>query len=153
MRKILLSLLSIAALGFAPAPVYRERPNGPETILRRLQGSWEITRYEYNDVSVHPAWVSGYAVVVRDKMTFFRRMGEGRVLEETTFTLRLDPKADSPEIDFVEREDYVFRGVYELNGGRLKVVFRLNAEGKFGRATNLDKPGRDEWLRHFERKP
>ena len=154
MRTLLFSLLSIVAFGFAPAPVFRERPDDPETVLRRLQGTWKVPRYE---LAGRTAYSKGEAYTIKiekDLWTFFRSVDGGALSKSSSHTMKLDPKSTPAEIDLIAVHDptFIFFGVYELKGDTLRFAFRTSTNGKKDRAKDLT-PAPDTFFLQLERQP
>jgi uncharacterized protein (TIGR03067 family) len=150
MRKILLLLLPIAALGFAPAPVYRGNDLDPAYVLKRLQGTWAMPRYDRNRRTMILASEVYTVKIEKDQWTFFISRNGGSLIKSSTFTLKLDSKAVPAEIDFAQGKTRTFLGVYDLKGDTLKIVFRAT---KDGRARDLTNPARGDEFLQLERKP
>ncbi len=153
MRTLLFLLLPIVALGFAPAPVFRERPDDPEVVLRQLQGTWTVPRYERCARTVFLMGEAYIAKIEKDQWTFSISENDGPFTASTSCRLKLNPKASSPEVDIIGSDDPPFRfcGVYDLKGDTLKIVFRDNSDGKEGRAKDIINPGPGDWFMQLER--
>ena len=122
MRTIFL-LLSIAALGFAPAPVYRERPNDADTVHRRFQGGWRGVSYKHGGQDLMLG--SPFRVhLEKDRWRFF----VGAPPTQTNiYTITLDTKSNPMRIDWREGGTHL-RGIFELTGDRLHYSFRTSAK-------------------------
>ena len=164
----LLCPLLVAPLGLAPPPVFRERPDDSESVLRRLQGTWSMSRFEIRGRTVNGEGEVFTIRIENDLWTSFHSANGSRVSEMDRFTLKLDPKASPAEIDFTHRSLPVgWRGVYSLKGDTLKIVFREydlkgdtakilyppNVNGKKDRARNLLDPGPRDYFMQLERDP
>ena len=119
MRKILLLLLPIAALGFAPAPVYREKPSDPDAVLRRLQGGWRGVSYRQANDFVFRVQVE------KDRWRFF--VGSPPT-QATAFTITLDTKTNPMRIDW-RRDRVHLKGIFVLSGERLIYIWRDSTQG------------------------
>ena len=151
-RPLLLVGLVVAALGFAPAPIFRENPRDPQSVLDRVQGTWAMPRYEQNRrtlISMGEAYV---VKIEKTQWTFFRSQNGGPLTKSSTYTLKLDPKTTPAEIDFIQSQTYSLLGVYELKDDKLKIVFRVNGAGKKDRAQDLVNPPPNDYLLELERK-
>ena len=143
MRKTLLLLLPIAALGFAPAPVYRERPNDPDAILRRLQGGWRGVSYHQgkrNNMLSSPFRVH----LDKDRWRFFT----GTPPTQTNiYTITLDTKANPMRIDWRDKGTHLV-GLFELSGDRLRYSFRSAGNGY---PQSLSEPAPEDYVIEVER--
>ena len=123
MRMILLLLLPIVSLGFAPAPVFRERPNDPDAVLHRLQGGWRGVSYQHggqNQMVGTPFRVH----LEKDRWRFF----VGTPSSQTNvYSITLDTKANPMRIDWREGGSHLM-GIFELTGDRLHYSFRTSRE-------------------------
>ncbi len=106
-RTIAAALLA-ACLGFAPAPVYRERP--PTGLLREMIGRWG------GDGDV--------LVITKDRWVFHRRKG----LVDLEWRMKLDPDQTPATFDIQlvsdagERAEWV-RGIVKVEGDTLTYAF------------------------------
>jgi hypothetical protein len=53
MRRALPPLI-VLCLGFAPAPVYRGKPDASKGVLERMQGEWALVRQTLNGKDLSP---------------------------------------------------------------------------------------------------
>jgi uncharacterized protein (TIGR03067 family) len=148
-------LLLIAALGFAPAPVFRERPDDPVAVLKRLQGTWTVPRYELGGRTAYSKGEAYTIEIEKDRWTFFRSVNGSPLVKLSSHTLKLDPKATPAEIDLIATHDpmFIFSGVYELKGDTPKFVFRTDTHGKKNRAKDIINPGPGTFFMQLERRP
>jgi uncharacterized protein (TIGR03067 family) len=155
MRPLPLLLVGLvgATLGFAPAPIPKENQRDPEVVLKRLQGTWAMPRYEQNGRTMISMGEAYTIKIEKDQWTFFRSQRGGPLTKSTSYSLKLDPKAAPAQIDFVKGKTFSLLGVYELKGDTLKIVFRVNTEGKRDRATDLANPAPNDYLLQLERNP
>lgn len=126
MRKTLLLLLPVAALGFAPAPVFRERPTDPEAVLKRLGGRWRNVLYE-KDGQDMAGGVPYQNRIEADHWEVFT----GTPLQRTeNYTIVLDTKSVPMRIDWVERDGPGrSKGIFELKGEEIRYSFRPAVNG------------------------
>ena len=122
MRKALLILLPLAALGFAPAPVYRERPNDREAILRRLQGGWRGVAFKQDGRDLF-AGTPFRVSLEKDRWKF--STGNGAA---SHYTIALDTKAKPMRIDWREVDTHLV-GLFEVSGDGFRYSFRDAAKG------------------------
>ena len=94
MRRTTLLLVSLVGttLGFAPAPVFRERPDAPDAALKRLQGTWVVSQYEQDGQTIFAKGEAFEIKIEKDRWTFFLSRA-GRPVTTTIFTTKLAPKA------------------------------------------------------------
>ncbi len=144
-----------ATLGFAPAPVFRERPDDPDAVFRRLQGTWAVSRNEEGGQTRIPMGQAFTIKFEKDQWTFLRSENGGPLIKSDRHTLKLDPKATPAEIDFIfsATKEVRFCGVYELKGDTLRIAFRSTANGTKGRAKDLSNPAPGDWFMQLERRP
>ena len=145
-------LLAASALAFAPAPVYKENARDPDAVLRRLQGTWAMPRYELAGRTLISPGEAYTVKSEKDQWTFWRSRNGGPLIKSSTYTLKLDPKANPAEVDFVLSATYSLLGAYALDGDTLKVVFRVSDRMKMERARDLAAPGRIDYFLRLERK-
>ena len=119
MGKVPLLLLAIAALGFAPAPVFRERPNDPEAVLRRLQGGWRGVSYR-NGGQNHMVGTPFRVHLEKDGWRFFVGTPPGQT---NAYTITLDTKTNPMRIDWREGGTHL-KGIFVLSGDKLHYSFR-----------------------------
>ena len=145
-------LLAAAALGFAPAPIYKENARDPASVLKRLQGSWAMPRYESGGRNmINPG--EAYTVIIeKDQWTFWRSRNGGPLMKSSTYTLKLDPKTNPAEIDFFQSKTYSLLGSYDMSGDTVKIVFRVTNDDKRDRARDLATPGPGDYYLQLERK-
>ena len=155
MRRLLFSLLSIVALGFAPAPVFRERPDDPEAVLKRLQGTWMVSRYEQGGQTIFAKGEAFEIKIEKDRWTFFLSRDGLPVTTSSSFALKLDTRGSPAEIDIMSDANkmYMLNGVYHLKGDTLTIVYRVNANGNKDRARHLTKLAPGDCLMQLERRP
>ena len=150
---LLLVGLTAAALGFAPAPVYRGDDLDPAKVLKRLEGTWAMPRYEQAGRTRIAAGEAYTIKIEKDQWTFFRSQKGGRLTKAQSYTLKLDPKATPPEVELVRSKTYLLLGAYELKGDTLKIVFRVTNDAKRERARDLTNLATGDYLIELQRKP
>jgi len=153
MRTILLLLLPMVALGFAPAPVYRDPDRDPVLALKRLQGTWRMPRYDRGGLTMIRAREAYTVHIEKDQWTFYISRNGGALTKSSTFRLKLDPKAVPPEIDLIQGKTRTLLGVYDLKGDTLKIVYRVTDDEKEERACDLTNPALGDEFLQLERKP
>jgi uncharacterized protein (TIGR03067 family) len=151
-RRIVL-LLAASALGFAPAPVYKETGRDPVAVLKRLQGTWAMPQYESGGRTMISPGETYTVKIEKDQWTFWRSQNGGPLTKSSTYTLKLDPKANPAEVDFVQSPTYSLLGAYALEGNTVRVVFRVSNGMQKQRARDLAAPGPGDYLLRLERKP
>ena len=155
MRSTSLLLVGLvgATLGFAPVPIYRENYRTPEAVLKQLQGTWAMPRYDQNGRTMISVGEAYTVKIEKERWTFYRSQNGGPLSPSSSYTLKLDPKAAPAEIDFGSTPTYRLLGVYELKGDRLKITFRINSGVNIDRVKSLTNPGPNDYLLELERKP
>ena len=142
-----------AALGFAPAPVFRENYRDPAFVLKQLRGTWAMPRYDRNGATMISAGEAYTVKIEKDLWTFYRSQNGGPLMKSSSYTLKLDPKTTPAEIDFIGSGTYRLLGVYELKADKLKITFRITTEMDKSRVKSLTKPDPGDYLLELERKP
>ena len=150
-RRIAL-LLAVTALGFAPAPIYKENGRDPATVLRRLQGSWAMPRYEMAGRTMISPGEAYTVIIEKDQWTFWRSRNGGPLMKSSTYTLKLDPKTNPAEIDFFQSKTYSLLGSYDMSGDTVKIVFRVTDDEKRDRARDIVTPAPGDYSLQLERK-
>src|SRR5665213_12752 len=143
MRKTLFLLLSLAALGFAPAPVFREKPDDPESILRRLQGGWRGISYQNSGRTLY-AGTPFRVHLKKDRWGFF--FGEPS-RQTSTYTITIDTKSKPMRIDWSEG-GVRLKGIFDLSGDKLHYSYRLSGRGY---PQSLAAPAPDDYVIEAER--
>ena len=154
MRRTSLLLVGLVGttFGFAPAPVFRERPDDSAAVLKRLQGTWAVSRSEQGRTMLSQGGAHTIKIE-KDVWTYFYAQNIGPGTQRFSYSLKIDPKSTPAEIDCIRSETYMLNGVYELKGDTLKVVFRRNEGGKKDRAKDLIHPGASDYFMLLERRP
>ena len=145
--------LALATLGFAPAPIFKEKYQDSKAVSKRVQGMWAMPRYEYNGrtmISKGEVWT---VKIEKDQWTVLTSENGGPLTRSSTSTVKFNPKAMTPEIDLTSGTEYVYHGIYELKGDTMKLIFRANRDGSAGRARDLTRPSDFDHLMQLERQP
>ena len=143
-------VLAASTLGFAPAPIYKGNGRAPGSVLKRLQGTWTVSRYEISGQNLLPAGEDYIVRIEKGQWTFSRK---GATPPKTnTYTLKLDPKAKPAAVDFVRDKTCLALGAYALEGDTWKIVFRAADGTKKERARDLATPGPGDYYLQLERK-
>ena len=150
---LLLVGLVVATLGFAPAPIPKENYRNSEFVLKRLQGTWAMPRYEQNGRTMISNGEAYTVKIEKDLWTFYRSQNGGPLTKSSSYTLKLDPKATPAEIDFISNPTYRLLGIYELKGDSLKIAFRVNNGMNMDRVKSLTNPAANDYILQLERKP
>ena len=117
-----LALLVTASLGFAPAPIYRERQGSPENELKDLQGKWILVSRMCGGKKItnHVAYtvqISGNRWVLSSK--------DGKFRNSRTFSL--DVKQSPKHINMrIDGREYSECNIYELKGDKLEYAYTSN---------------------------
>ena len=116
-----LILVTALSLGFAPAPVYRPKPETKQGDMQRMVGVWEsvpATKGDTMDISPGRMDIKG----------------------THSYALTLDPSARPPAFDLSGNpgaaQGRMFTGIYKLEGDTLTLAYR---ESKLGRPTDFQK--------------
>lgn len=114
----ILCLMMLAALGFAPAPVYK--PKASEKDLDLLQGKWDLVAEKGPDGVEKPATPEGKYLIVKG-IVFECHHGNG---SHSRYRLEIDAtkKQGALELhalDRVESAEKPFRGLYRLTRDEL----------------------------------
>ena len=137
-----LLLLSFALLGFAPAPVFRERPDDPESLLRKLQGGWRGVTYRHAGQDQ----LTGTPFRVHLEKDRWRFLVGSPPNETNVYTITLDTKANPMRIEWRTNETSLL-GLFALTGDRLRYSFRTAKEYP----RSLTTPDPDDWVIEVER--
>ena len=138
MRKTLLSLLSLAMLGFAPAPVFREKPNDPDAVLRRLQGGWRGVSYSQGGKDI----MGGAAFRMQVEKDTWRFFNGTPSRESNSYTISLDTKANPMRIDWRNGGTHL-KGIFVLSGDKLHYSYRQPDKGY---PTSLTAPASEDYV-------
>jgi uncharacterized protein (TIGR03067 family) len=124
MRKIMLLLLPIAALGFAPAPVFREKPNDPDAVLRRFEGDWRVVSCRSGGRNV----MVGTTFRIRVEKDRWRFIEGTPAVQPIPFTIALDTLSKPMRIDWRKGGSHL-KGIFALSGDRLHYSWRMADSG------------------------
>jgi uncharacterized protein (TIGR03067 family) len=166
MKAILVAVFTVALVGMTAAVLYSRAKDGgpaaggapqggaarqPPDDRELLQGAWEVAAAEFHG---HPRpadspEVAGVTWTFRGDTLLLRFAGQAHQR-----TYRLDPDARPRRIDVIARgvagREYVQPGIYELDGGRLRIC--LNVRNERDRPGQFKTTDRDDfYLRAFQR--
>jgi uncharacterized protein (TIGR03067 family) len=123
MRTLAIVLLMVPLLAVGDEPK-------PKEDKERLQGTWLVLSCKVGERSIHvPADPMDTWTFEKDRIV---NTHDGKEVGKA-FTFELDPKAEPKTIDLSLDGKVVFRGIYEVDGKRLKVCYN-----KKTRPTRLD---------------
>ena len=142
MQMPLLLLLPLA-LGFAPAPVFRERPNDPEAILHRLQGGWRGVSYSQGGQKQ----LVGTPFRVHLDKDHWRFFTGSPSVESNLYTITLDTKSNPMRIDWRNGKTHLV-GLFQLTNHRLRYSFRYAGNGY---PQSLAEPAPEDYVIEVER--
>src|SRR4051794_6344505 len=117
--RVLLTILSLSLLGFAPAPfpkAERRRAEGRTDV----RGVWEFTACEISNTPYPRPITLFVAEITKDGLTFVGKNG-GR--NGSGYQLRLDPAAVPQSFSLSQNKQVVYVGSYRLQGDRLTMIF------------------------------
>lgn len=144
MRRVI-PLLVVMSLGFAPAPVYRARPD-KRTDLEKMQGAWVRVSLTIDGKRHEEAVGSVVPTINGDTLSFAAPSDKWRLtLDATKNPKRLE------SLQIVPANALGFMGIYKLEGDRLVVCWR-SGKTEADRPTDFDpaaQPG--VWLCVYER--
>src|SRR4051794_25370739 len=106
-----------ACLGFAPAPVYRERPVSDE---KMLQGTWRLVSLSRHGDQSPANLVADMKMVIADGRLSY--IYSGPEVAPRMFTV--DPLAKPKRIDMRNGRGVVLEGIYRLEGDGLTICYR-----------------------------
>ena len=153
-RTVSLSLACVvASLGFAPAPVYKANYRDPGFVLKQLQGTWAMPIYEHGGRTMISVGEAYTVKIVKDQWSFFISKNGGPLTnnKSSSYTLKLDPKANPAHIDFIQSKTYSLLGVYVLEADTLKIAFRITNDEKKDRSTDLANAGPNDYVLELRR--
>src|SRR5206468_3966399 len=111
----------------------------PKDDKERLQGTWHIVEVKTGDGPRSPREVSKDQILVftRDKLVFNYDDGSS-----TEMLYQLDPKQKPKAIDLAPtaqpEKGYTFKGIYEIDGDRLKLYYSRNVAPDAKRPARFD---------------
>jgi uncharacterized protein (TIGR03067 family) len=140
MRRVV-PLLIVLSLGFAPAPVYRERRNADDS--KALQGAWHRARVTIDGVHHTETGRETTIEIVGDRMKY---AVAGEPSNEWVFTLdvklgRLDRKGIKGHADGL-----AYLGIYRIEGGTFTLC---SCDGK--RPANFAETGQGVFVEVYKR--
>jgi uncharacterized protein (TIGR03067 family) len=114
-------LLVVLSVGFAPAPVYRERPDSIKVDLEALQGEWQSVNCSLEGGEPTVGGGDDTAVYRGDRMS---RLHKGVV--NARWVIALDPSKEPRRMDLkgVEVPDQTVLCIYRIDGDTLTFAFR-----------------------------
>jgi uncharacterized protein (TIGR03067 family) len=115
---VLLLIVSVALLGFAPAPLPRQQRQRDD--LTDVNGTWEFLVYEMSGRAYDQLKTESDIEMTRDSFTFVSRNASGR----TKYLMRLDPRASPPSFTWSKGGGVMFVGSYRLERDRMTMIFR-----------------------------
>jgi uncharacterized protein (TIGR03067 family) len=116
MRRVV-PLLFVLSLGFAPAPVYREKPSANDNEMKKLQGDWKLIVGTRGGLPLPPGQITGVRLGAGRLELFGNGLG--------AWTMSVDSSKTSKRFKAVNRGE-VIEGTYSLDGDRLTVSYRSN---------------------------
>ncbi len=130
----------------AKVPVPKAKPREDKEML---QGTWNVVNVDTGG-PIQPKEISKDQILVftRDKLVINYDDGSSREM-----TYQLDPKQKPRAIDLSptdEREKgYTFKGIYELDGDRLKLYYSRNVAPDAERPAQFEPKGEDRGMRSY----
>jgi uncharacterized protein (TIGR03067 family) len=126
MRHVL-PLLIVLSLGFAPAPVYREKRDPAKDDLKALQGEWECVGYSINGEEPSVGVGKSKVVHLEDRLSC---LSNGAVTAR--YVVVLNPSKEPKWIDLkdVDVPGRAVLGIYRLDGNTLTCAFRNQVNTK-----------------------
>ena len=143
MRKILLLLLPLAALGFAPAPVFREKPSDPDAVLRRLQGGWRGVSCKKGGRSLF----IGIPFRTQLDKDHWRSYYGKPPRQTSSLTIAIDTKSEPMRIDW-RGEGVHIKGIFSLSGDKLRYVY---SPPNMGYPQSLTAPAPEDYFFELDR--
>jgi uncharacterized protein (TIGR03067 family) len=121
-----------ASLGFAPAPVFRERPD-PKGLIRQMQGTWEL------NTSVGPGGRRSTLVRIKDNTWTYVFVTNEVESEGTPTEITLGSERDLTTLDLRMRNPdpgvpFVLRGIVKIEGKVLSACYSPAKNAKRPRA-------------------
>ena len=143
MRRIVSVFIVLSSLAFAPAPVYRAKPDR-RTDLEKIQGEW-VRVSILTDGKRHEEAVGSVVPTIKGDTMAFGSPND-------TWRLTLDATKSPKQFDGRRLEsDMYFVGVYKLEGDSLVVCWHLS-KSESDRPASFDPAQPNVWLHVFERK-
>jgi uncharacterized protein (TIGR03067 family) len=113
---MLLLAVSVALMGFAPAPLPRQQRQRADPT--DLSGTWEFVLWEDSGRRSRRNEEQIQARMTRDSFTLvLKRRGEGE-----TYTMRLEPSASPPAFTWEMNGETVFVGSYRFERGQMTMI-------------------------------
>jgi uncharacterized protein (TIGR03067 family) len=144
MRRVI-PLFVIGSLGFAPAPVYRARPD-QTTDLERMQGGWVRVSLMIDGKRREEAVGSIVPTIKGDTLSFAAPSDRWRLTLDATKTPK---RIESRQIGAANAAG--FMGIYKLEGDRFIVCWR-SGKTEADRSASFDPAQAGVWLCVYERK-
>jgi uncharacterized protein (TIGR03067 family) len=136
--RVLLLVVSVALLGFAPAPfpkTERLQRDDPTDV----RGLWEFTECESGG-SHYPSTITNFnGQITKDRFSFVGKNG-GR--NGSVYEMRLDPAASPPAFTWGQNNQISYVGSYRLRKGELTLIFN-GGSSVTQRPTDFN--GKPEW--------
>jgi uncharacterized protein (TIGR03067 family) len=119
------SLLLVASLGFAPAPVYKERRDSSDDDPKNLQGRWLlVSRTRDGKTPSH----SAHVVEIRgNRWTLYNKTGTWSSVFDFTLAVKTSPRQIDMQHDKHKGRSGTIHGIYKVKGDRLDFAFTMDA--------------------------
>jgi RNA polymerase sigma-70 factor (ECF subfamily) len=122
--RLLVPLLAVLLMAFAPAPLPKANRGGPNADLKALQGSWETVSLNLTGAKVDRTPGIDVTVFAGRHVSC---VVSGKIATE--WTLLLDPAATPKVLDLRNKRGQVLRGIYHLEGDTLTLCYRNELDG------------------------
>jgi uncharacterized protein (TIGR03067 family) len=135
-------------LAFAPAPLPKPPPPDPNKAdLKAMQGKWTRTLLIVDGRTTRKLRGAEVTATIKgDRMVYSARDVWELTLDAKASPKRIDSKGAVPNVG-----NYLFLGVYRLEGDKLTICCREAQGGKGKRPADFDPAQRGVWLQVFER--
>ncbi|MBY0228758.1 MAG: TIGR03067 domain-containing protein [Gemmataceae bacterium] len=148
MRRIVLLVVAVAGLGFAPAP-FLKKPVPAEADLKALQGEWVEARASVSGGAAEKQEIDTRIVVAASRLAFIQ---DGK--ETVRWNFALDPRTRPKTMDMgagSADEPVCYRLIYRLEGDTLILSQRMGGGEGGARPTSFE-PGLGLIVAEYHRK-
>jgi uncharacterized protein (TIGR03067 family) len=115
--RVLLTILGLSLVGFAPAPFPRAERARQDPL--DVRGTWEFVRSESGGRVDPPSPVEYLLEMTKDSCVFAVKGGQ------TAFQMRLDPTASPPSFAWGQNGGVSYVGSYRLHKDELVMIFTI----------------------------
>jgi uncharacterized protein (TIGR03067 family) len=134
--RILLIALSVALLGFAPAPFPKAERQRADPL--DVTGLWEFVECEVSGSPYERTKTTSNVQMTKEQFIFVNKQGGTR----TPYVMRLDPTASPPSFTWGSANSVSWVGSYRLQGDQMTLIF---SSGTSVEQRPTDFNGKPQW--------